>query len=361
MRRRTYFGLVAGAVAGSALYILFSIQPQRQGTILTMGTTRTVLKTETVTTTHTVTKEQTKTVTQTHIPTTKAHWTVAEPLPIPLTEVAMVSSGEKLYLAGGLTSDGKASDRFFSYDVRAEQWRELAPMPAGLHHLGLVYLAGSPYVIGGYDDGWNAQDGVYRYDTNRDVWEKLTPMPTARGAHTAQVANSLIYVVGGARNNIPFSTNEVYDSSSNEWSTRRPMRIAREHLASGVIGRMLFAVGGRVVRSGGMINLDVVEMYDVESDVWTVRSPMPTARSGIAAAVFAGKLYVFGGESHIKTFSEVEAYDPETDRWQKVAELPTPRHGLGVAAVGNRIYVVAGGPKPGLSVSAINEVLVLEE
>jgi len=360
MRRRSYFGLVAGAVGGAVLYILFSTQPQRQETILTMGTTHTVIKTETVTTTHTVTKEQTKTVTQTRIPTAKAYWAIAEPLPIPVTEVAMVSSGDKLYLAGGLTSDGKASDRFFSYDVRAERWRELAPMPTGLHHLGLVYLDGSLYVLGGYDVGWNAQDRVYRYDVNRDMWENLTPMPTARGAHSAQVADSLIYAVGGARNNVPVSTNEVYNPSTNEWSTRRPMRVAREHLASGVIGRMLFAVGGRVIRGGGMTNLDVVEMYDVERDVWMVRKPMPTARSGIAAAVVAGKLYVFGGESQVKTFSEVEAYDPETDTWLKVAELPTPRHGLGVAAVGNRIYVVAGGPKPGLSVSAVNEVLVLE-
>jgi len=361
MRRRRYLGLVAGAVGGAITYFLFSTQPTRREDTVTLEMTRTVLKTETVTTTRTVTMEQTRTVTQTQPRVAKTYWAVGEPLPTPLTEVAMVSSGDRLYLAGGLTADGKASNRFFSYDVGTGRWVELTSMPTSLHHVGLVYLAGSVYVVGGYDGGWNAQNSVYRYDVRRDIWEELTPMPTLRGALTAQAVEGLIYAVGGARDNVPLGTNEVFNPSSNEWIARRPMRVAREHLASGVVGKRFFAVGGRVVRGGGMTNLDVVEMYDVEGDVWSVRSPMPTARSGIAAAVVDGKLYVFGGESAVKTFSEVEAYDPESDTWQRVAELPTPRHGLGVAAVGNKIYTVAGGPKPGLYVSSVNEVLVLEE
>jgi|FaiFalDrversion2_1042247.scaffolds.fasta_scaffold04615_2 hypothetical protein len=360
MKRRSYLGIVAGAVGGAALYLLFSTRPLRQENTVTLETTRTLIKTETITTTLTATKEQTRTVTQTQLQATRTYWVVGEPLPTPLTEVAMVSSENRLYLAGGLTADGKASDKFFSYDFSAGRWAELVPMPAGLHHVGMVYFAGSVYVVGGYDGGWNAQNKVYRYEVRKDVWEEMTPMPTARGALTAQPVDGLIYAVGGARNNLPLNTNEAFNPSSNEWMTRRPMRVAREHLASGVFGERFFAVGGRVVRGGGMTNLDVVEVYDVESDVWSVRSPMPTARSGIAAAVVGGKLYVFGGESQVKTFSEVEAYDPKTDTWEKVAELPTPRHGLGVAAVGNRIYVVAGGPQPGLTVSSVNEVLVLE-
>ena len=38
--------------------------------------------------------------------------------------------------------------------------------------------------------------------------------------------------------------------------------------------------------------------------------------------------------------------------------LPTARHGLGAVASGNRIYVLAGGPTPGGSQSALNEVVL---
>ena len=54
---------------------------------------------------------------------------------------------------------------------------------------------------------------------------------------------------------------------------------------------------------------------------------MPTGRSGIAAGVVGGKLYVFGGEQP-RLFSEVEVYDPAEDRWQSLPPMPTPRHDI---------------------------------
>ena len=76
----------------------------------------------------------------------------------------------------------------------------------------------------------------------------------------------------------------------------------------------------------------------------------------IAAAVLDGKIFVFGGEATTGTFNQVEAYDPRTDTWNPWAPMPTARHGLGAAAVGGRIFVISGGPRPGGSYSALNEV-----
>jgi hypothetical protein len=39
--------------------------------------------------------------------------------------------------------------------------------------------------------------------------------------------------------------------------------------------------------------------------------------------------------------------------------MRTPRHGLGVVAFGSSVYAIAGGPQPGLHVSAANEFLTL--
>ena len=44
-------------------------------------------------------------------------------------------------------------------------------------------------------------------------------------------------------------------------------------------------------------------------------------------------------------------------RWSRLPDLPTPRHGLGVVAYRGRVYALAGGPQPGLFVSAANEYL----
>ena len=85
---------------------------------------------------------------------------------------------------------------------------------------------------------------------------------------------------------------------------------------------------------------------------------LPTARSGIAAAVVGGKIFVFGGEGAAGTFNENEVYDPVRDIWQRMAPMPTARHGLGSAVMLGRIYVISGGPTPGGSFSDLNEVFI---
>ena len=83
---------------------------------------------------------------------------------------------------------------------------------------------------------------------------------------------------------------------------------------------------------------------------------MPTARSGITAAVVGSRFYVFGGEEPKQTFAHTEAYHPQTDRWVTLNPMPTARHGLGAASWSGRIYVLGGGPEPGGSRSNMNEV-----
>jgi len=83
---------------------------------------------------------------------------------------------------------------------------------------------------------------------------------------------------------------------------------------------------------------------------------MPTARSGIAAAVFGGRIFIVGGEAPSGTFNQVESYDASSNGWTAHARMPTARHGLGAAAVADRMYVISGGPTPGASSSAANEI-----
>ena len=103
-------------------------------------------------------------------------------------------------------------------------------------------------------------------------------------------------------------------------------------------------------------NLDVNEVYNPRNDRWQRLSPLPTARSGIAAAALQGRIFVVGGEAPSGTFHHVEAYEPKSDRWTSYARMPTPRHGLGTAVHAGRIYVISGGPTPGASYSSANEI-----
>ena len=68
----------------------------------------------------------------------------------------------------------------------------------------------------------------------------------------------------------------------------------------------LYAIGGRVDGSYDR-NLNVNEVYDPGTDRWRRVAPLPTARSGIAAAVLGGRILVVGGEAPGGTFHQVEA------------------------------------------------------
>jgi N-acetylneuraminic acid mutarotase len=103
----------------------------------------------------------------------------------------------------------------------------------------------------------------------------------------------------------------------------------------------LYALGGRI--NSYAHNTDETDVYDPVLDRWSRGAPMPTARSGSAAAVWEGRILVIGGESPRGVFDQNEAYDPQTGSWSTSSPLPSGRHGMGAAVWGDRVFVPGGG------------------
>src|SRR5258707_816228 len=125
----------------------------------------------------------------------------------------------------------------------------------------------------------------------------MPPMPTTRGALAAVAVGQKIYVNGGA--GIPqgmqlpdglvggglvdlYSTLEVFDTDTNTWTKLAPMPTPRNHHSIAYVDGKLYAIGGRVgsCYSGGWSsNVWMNEAYDIATNTWATRAPMPTARS----------------------------------------------------------------------------------
>jgi len=162
-------------------------------------------------------------------------------------------------------------------------------------------------------------------------------------------------------------TVEVFDTEAATWSTRQPMPTPRNHHGLAHVNGTIYAVGGRVgscYSNGFSSNVWINEAYDIVTDTWAMRAPMPTARSGIGVEVVAGAVHVMGGEGWVEDFGGVfrthETYDPSTDRWTKRVRMPTPRHGFATGTIDGRIHAVSGVNNAGgagtLSVVEVNEV-----
>jgi N-acetylneuraminic acid mutarotase len=113
-------------------------------------------------------------------------------------------------------------------DLVENSWNTKAPMTQARYGLGVVAVEGKIYAIGGITTnglvGTNEQ-----YDPLLDMWVTLEPMPTARSFFAIATYQSKIYCIGGyVPGEWPLApsnetcVNEVYDISTNSWSSKSP-------------------------------------------------------------------------------------------------------------------------------------------
>jgi N-acetylneuraminic acid mutarotase len=297
-------------------------------------------------------------------------------MPTPRSEVAGAIVDGKVYVIGGFVMRENAvipgkSDIVEIYDIKNKTWSFVVPLPQKMDHVGAAEYDGKLYVIGGsFGSENNRSNKLYVFDPASNIWKEGKPMPTARSALTAAFIDGILYAIGGQDfGGVQVNTSEAYDPKTNTWTSKAPMPTARHHLTSAVVDGKLYVFGGRTVSSNSSlsssyVNLNSNEMYDPINDTWTSKAPMPSNRSGLAAAASAdGNIHVFGGEdaTSLMTFDNNEKYDPKTDKWTSEAPMPTARHGLAAVFdnVSKRIYVMGGGIEAGNSVSNINEILAV--
>lgn len=114
-------------------------------------------------------------------------------LPLPLSNAAMASLGDKLYLAGGQSAD-EVSDRFLVLDPgdTAKGWQALPDLPHPVSHAVLLAQSNGTYpclyLIGGRkaNPGSTSDlyDSVFCYDPKKNTWAPVSALPRALSAGT---------------------------------------------------------------------------------------------------------------------------------------------------------------------------------
>ena len=286
----------------------------------------------------------------------EAGWRYGAAAPIALTEVAAAALDGRIWVAGGLDDGGRAVDRLLVYDPVGDAWAEGPPLPEPVHHSALVTDGDTLFLIGGYvGDGFGRPtDAVWRLDdTDVGAWEPADPLPEPRGAGAAAWNGRGGIQYGGGVGPAGVSA-DVFILEGGAWRRLAALSRAREHLAASSSGSgSVTFLGGRDTTG----NLGTVDIVSAEGVVGRTED-LPTARGGIAA-FSAGALgdCAVGGEGPDGTFGAVECIGAiETTT---LPGLMMPRHGLGAVFWEGRAYVLLGGPQPGLTVSAVVEVLDL--
>jgi hypothetical protein len=278
-------------------------------------------------------------------------------LPEPRSEVAGAAWAGGLVVVGGYREDGSSSRRVDLWLPTEDTWRPMPDLPAARNHPAAAVLSDRLYVSGGRGDGASrGSDQVWSLGPGERSWRAEPPLRQPRLAHAMAAVGGRLVVAGGvgpAGVGPAGLLTSVEILTARSWESGPPLRVGREHLGGvGSSGRF-WAVAGR--RAGLATNLGVVESWAPGEGMWRREPDLRTARGGVAAGERGGEVCVAGGEEPEGTIPTVECL--RGGRWQVVARLAVPRHGLAVVGLPDGLHVVAGGPRPGLTVSGVHELL----
>ncbi len=222
-------------------------------------------------------------------------WVRLSSKPTAVTDVQSIVVGDRLYVPGGRLASGAISDRMEAYEPRRDRWITLAPLPGPRSGYALAVVEGKIYLFGGWD-GRSYRADVWQYNPDSDTWTERRSLSEPRAFAAAVTVEERIYVIGGENDNGPVTFNETYTASDDTqqgapWSTRSPLPEARSRLAAVAAGGRIFAVGGG--EAGGSALL-----YNVNLDVWEpLQLPVDAHLQDARMQVVDNKVYIAGGRN----------------------------------------------------------------
>ncbi|BBI32662.1 Kelch repeat-containing protein [Cohnella abietis] len=178
------------------------------------------------------------------------------------------------------------------------------------------------------------------------VWEYSDEMPSPLVGFGMVNVNGDIYFFGGQTTTTVTNKVEVYNPTSNTRIAKSNMPTARAGFSTVTLNNKIYTFGGfsgnAATYDGGPLN--TVEVYDLATDTWASKATMPSARGWATAAVYNGKIYVFGGlvSKSEEASNTVFVYDPTTDTWANKANMPVIQYAPSSVVVNNKIYIVGG-------------------
>jgi hypothetical protein len=278
-------------------------------------------------------------------------WRDKASAPSARTEVAAGVLDAKIWVIGGLTEAGAATE-VAVYDPAADDWDNGPGVPEPRHHTGAAGDGERLWVVGGYTDAHEPTDTVWTIEG--DTWTDGPELPEPRAACAlAWDGRRLVYAGGVGPNGL---SGDVFELRDDRWRRVGELGTPREHLAAATDGdgTTWFLAG----RTGGL-DTNVTDVDVVTGDSVRKAGDVPTARGGVAGFHAPGHGgCVAGGEATDGTFDQVECVD-EDGTGSTLPALKHSRHGLGAAVVDGVAYTLLGGPTPGLSVADVVEALQL--
>lgn len=180
-------------------------------------------------------------------------------------------------------------------------------------------------------------------------WESIAPMNVGRTSYSATLLkDGRVMVVGGLGSEGVLRSVEIYDPESDTWTlTRDTIHPRRDSVLETLSD-------GRVVVAGGLDlgTVSTAEIFNPETETWTELPSMNIGReAAMAVALGDGRLLVFGGgngvtggESSQFEVRSAEIFDPELNEWKLIDPIAQAEMSWeGWVKLGDGRILLAGG------------------
>lgn len=131
-------------------------------------------------------------------------------------------------------------------------------------------------------------------------------------------------------------------SQSAGWRQHTSMPTPRSEMPAAEWAGLIYVPGGY---GGGFVTEATFEVYDPVSDAWASLTPMPEGRHHLMATAHQGKIYAFGGGRSLqdrRPTNTAWVYDPAANAWDELASMPERRIAGVAVSLGDYIYIVGG-------------------
>jgi hypothetical protein len=256
-----------------------------------------------------------------------------------LPRLQKLENGDVLIVGGGSELLSTASDTTEVFSVGDREWRRGPALNQPHRDAEVIMLPrGDILVIGGSDGPTKTGSVcVERLAPGDERFQEAAPMAIPRISHAAcLLADGRVLVTGGQSDPATFLDGcEIYDSESDTWTVGPPMMEARatHHLRALPDGRAIAIGGGTDVEA-----THSVEFFDHRSDDWSPTDSMFNPRWGFASAVLdeGHSIVVAGGrvpaqkgatlpDDQMVVLDGTERFDVASEQWARSGSLNTPR------------------------------------
>ncbi|HLN89506.1 MAG TPA: hypothetical protein VK253_05515 [Candidatus Binatia bacterium] len=226
-------------------------------------------------------------------------WTYKASMPTSRSAFGIAVFENKIYCIGGYTLlSGKlgATAANEVYDPATDTWETKASMPTPRINVEANVVNGKIYVFGGSGFGERANETLNQvYNPATDSWTTKAPVPTAVPSYASAVIGTKIYVFTSR-------LTQIYDAQNDSWSlgapAPSPVMLAKAASTAGLDApERIYVFGADAKEPYWQLTTEgfITQSYNPQNDSWALCPSMPAGRYDVGVGVIGDLIYTIGG------------------------------------------------------------------